>query len=379
MKIVLFCHSLLSDWNHGNAHFLRGLSTALVRRGHSVVGFEPEDAWSVRNLQADAGELPLRQFRERYPLLEVLRYRGLPDLDSALDDADLVLVHEWTEPELVRAVGERRRRSGARFRLLFHDTHHRLVSDPAAIERFDLAGYDGILAFGEALSERYRRLGWSRRVWTFHEAADTNVFRPMPELPRTDDIVWVGNWGDDERTAELAEFLFEPVRKLGLRGTVHGVRYPAAGVEAITRAGLTYRGWLANYRVPEVFARHRVTVHVPRGPYARMLPGIPTIRVFEALASGIPLVCAPWADDESLFRPDDFLMARDGRAMTEALRLLSNDAAAAAELSARGRETLLARHTCDHRATELLQIVAELQGEASAATETSATEASTWV
>lgn len=21
MRVVLFCHSLLSDWNHGNAHF----------------------------------------------------------------------------------------------------------------------------------------------------------------------------------------------------------------------------------------------------------------------------------------------------------------------------------------------------------------------
>ena len=25
MKFVLFCHSLVSDWNHGNAHFLRGV------------------------------------------------------------------------------------------------------------------------------------------------------------------------------------------------------------------------------------------------------------------------------------------------------------------------------------------------------------------
>jgi spore maturation protein CgeB len=41
-----------------------------------------------------------------------------------------------------------------------------------------------------------------------------------------------------------------------------------------------------------------------------MLPGIPTIRVFEALACGIPLVSAPWDDSEHLFRPgEDFLVA----------------------------------------------------------------------
>ena len=39
------------------------------------------------------------------------------------------------------------------------------------------------------------------------------------------------------------------------------------------RAGLAYRGWIANHRVPLVFAEHGVTVHVPRRPYVRALPG----------------------------------------------------------------------------------------------------------
>jgi len=34
MKIVMFYHSLVSDWNHGNAHFLRGVASELVARGH---------------------------------------------------------------------------------------------------------------------------------------------------------------------------------------------------------------------------------------------------------------------------------------------------------------------------------------------------------
>ena len=43
------------------------------------------------------------------------------------EGADVVLVHEWTDPELVAAIGRRRQRGG-RFTLLFHDTHHRGVS-----------------------------------------------------------------------------------------------------------------------------------------------------------------------------------------------------------------------------------------------------------
>jgi spore maturation protein CgeB len=63
MRVVFFAHSLLSDWNHGNAHFLRGVATELVSRGHDVRVFEPRDAWSLRSLLADHGEEALAGFR----------------------------------------------------------------------------------------------------------------------------------------------------------------------------------------------------------------------------------------------------------------------------------------------------------------------------
>ena len=43
MRVVVFSHSLVSDWNHGNAHFLRGVATELQERGHEVGVFEPAD------------------------------------------------------------------------------------------------------------------------------------------------------------------------------------------------------------------------------------------------------------------------------------------------------------------------------------------------
>lgn len=361
MKVALFCHSLLSDWNNGNAHFLRGLMSQLVASGHEVRVFEAADAWSVRNLCEEVGELPLNGFRKHYPELEVERYLpGSLDLDRMTDGADLVLVHEWNEPELVTRLGEHRSQGSKRYKLLFHDTHHRSVSDENALGELDLSNYDGVLAFGETVRERYLRAGWADRVWTFHEAADVRVFRPLPELEPERDLIWVGNFGDDERTRELEEFIFEPARELGLSGTVYGVRYPRHGLEAVQRAGLQYRGWIANYDVPEAFARHRLTVHVPRRPYVEALPGIPTIRVFEALASGIPLISAPWLDSEALFREGDFLAVRSGADTRQALRLLLNDGAAATALAVRGRETVLKRHTCAHRVEQLLSIANQL-------------------
>ena len=95
-----------------------------------------------------------------------------------------------------------------------------------------------------------------------------------------------------------AEFLIGPADRHGLNAVVHGVRYPQAALGELAAAGILYRGWLPNHEVPATFARARATVHVPRRPYVEALPGIPTIRVFEALACGIPLVSAPWRDVE---------------------------------------------------------------------------------
>jgi spore maturation protein CgeB len=110
-----------------------------------------------------------------------------------------------------------------------------------------------------------------------------------------------------------------------------------------------------------VFARHLATVHVPRRFYVKVLPGIPTIRVFEALACGVPLVSAPWTDVEGLFRPGrDYLVGRDTREMTAHLRAVVNDPGRRAALVRSGLETILERHTCAHRAAELLAIVNEI-------------------
>ncbi|HEX5829593.1 MAG TPA: glycosyltransferase [Gemmatimonadaceae bacterium] len=361
MRVVLFVHSLRSDWNHGNAHFLRGVVAELLARGIAVRVFEPRDAWSAVSLAAERGEAALEAWRAAYPTLASEPYDPATlDLDAALDGADLVLVHEWNDHALVRRLGERRATLGG-FRLLFHDTHHRAVTQPATMARYDLRHYDGVLAFGRVIRDLYLERGWAARAWTWHEAADARVFHPLRDEPRDGDLVWIGNWGDDERTAELREYLLEPVRRLGLRARVHGVRYPAAARRALDAAGIDYRGWLANYQAPLAFARHRVTIHVPRRPYAAALPGIPTIRVFEALACGIPLVSAPWDDAEGLFAPgSDYLVARDGAEMTEHLRALLADPAAARALAEHGRRTVLARHTCAHRVDELLAVAAEL-------------------
>jgi spore maturation protein CgeB len=360
VRIVYFTHSLASCWNHGNAHFLRGVLRELIAKGHDVVAYEPEGAWSLDNLLTDHGEEGLEPYRKAYPELSSTTFAADADLEALVDGADVVIMHEWNEPALVAAIGDLRK-GGARFQLHFHDTHHRAVSDPDAIRAFDLSGYDAVLAFGETLAEVYRRWGWEGRVFVWHEAADLRHFHPPAQEGTREGLVWIGNWGDGERTEELENFLFRPAQAANLGLDVYGVRYTDEAKATLARFGARYHGWVANAEAPRIFARHMATVHVPRRFYTQVLPGIPTIRVFEALACGIPLVSAPWDDSENLFRPgEDYLVARDGEEMTRHLTALQNDPALRAALVKSGLETVQARHTCAHRADELLGIVARL-------------------
>ena len=222
----------------------------------------------------------------------------------------------------------------------------------------DLDGFDGVLAFGEVLREAYIRRGWARHAFTWHEAADLRVFRPRPEVVRERDLVWIGNWGDDERTAELQEFLIEPVASLGLSARVHGVRYPP---DASARA-YCKRAWNS----PAIYRTSGSPMRLPQPPQ-------PSI-----YRDGHMFGCCPGSRRSACSRrwPAGFRWsARRGKtprgcsrpaktfwspAAASRCAVTSTQSAAIrslrAELSRHGRATIEARHSCAHRVDELLAI-----------------------
>jgi spore maturation protein CgeB len=368
LNIALFSHSLVSDWNHGNAHFLRGLMRELVRMGHRVRCYEELGAWSLANLVQNEGERGIEaidSFRRCYPELDVRFYKPSEEhfqhfLEDELKETDVVLLHEWNEPYVVNSILALKKKLG--FVALFHDSHHRAYTRAGEILKFHLHLVDGVLAFGEAIRRIYLEGFGVSRAWTFHEAADVDQFRPL-RRGRETDVVWIGNWGDEERTRELEEFLIAPAAEMeGRRRVVaHGVRYPASALAKLASAGIEYRGYLPNLLSPEVYARTALTIHVPRRQYANGLSGIPTIRVFEALACGIPLICSPWSDEENLFYPgQDYVVVRDGKQMKSELQRLLRDEKARQQIGANGTRTIRERHTCAHRARQLISICEEI-------------------
>ena len=113
LNIHYFAHSWVSDWNHGNAHFLRGLARQLIRLGHRVACYEQLGSWSLTNLVRNEQERAIDaidEFRRVYPDLNVHFYNNdasLPEFaQSHLRHADVVILHEWNDPVVVNTILE---------------------------------------------------------------------------------------------------------------------------------------------------------------------------------------------------------------------------------------------------------------------------------
>jgi len=366
LRFRMFAHSWTSDWNHGNAHFLRGLAYELSKLGNEVRCYEHVNSWSRAHLEGEGPDIARTAVQQFYNYFAGLTVRPFVFDDTfeqfaikELTDADVVIIHEWSPPHLVNSILSLSPRLG--FKTIFHDTHHRAYTAPQEMRRIRLHQFDGVLAFGESIRRIYSEAFGLQHVWTFHEAADAAHFQPRCRQA-SNDVIWIGNWGDEERTRELEEFLISPAERLGdSKVVVYGVRYPPEAVQRLSRAGIQYRGYLPNLQTPEAYGESLLALHVPRRFYANGLSGIPTIRVFEALACGIPLLCAPWTDAEELFTPGlDYLVAPDGQAMQSEIRQLLSDDNARRQMAAYGLKTIREKHTCLHRAHQLLDICEEI-------------------
>jgi spore maturation protein CgeB len=138
-RFAFFYQSVISDWNHGNAHFLRGLMRALHARGHSAVCFEQVDNWSLSNL-LHINPSAIDTFVARFPDLSYERYALDATLDAwlrlRLAEVDVCIVHEWNEPAVIHRLGQLCAKLGKS--AYFHDTHYRVVLDDAYRAQLDV-------------------------------------------------------------------------------------------------------------------------------------------------------------------------------------------------------------------------------------------------
>lgn len=354
MRLTIFGLTLSSSWGNGHATLWRGLVRSLARQGHEVTFFERD----------------------------VPYYAAHRDLDS-LADAELVLYADWS---LVASRARRRLResdaamitsycpdAAAAERLMLDAGHPLLrayydLDTPVTLarlragERVDylperLEDFDLALSYtGGAALEALRQLG-ARRVAPLYGHVDPDVHRPVaPQRRLAADLSYLGTYAAD-RQQKLQDLFIEPARRRpALRFVLGGASYPQdfPWCENI---------WFVRHVSPPehavFYSSSRLTLNVTRKEMSAM-GHCPSGRLFEAAACGTPLLSDEWEGLEQFFTPErEILLARQAEDVVRALDL---ETAELARIARAARERVLAEHSSEQRARQLVAALESAAG-----------------
>lgn len=366
MKIVIFGLTVSSSWGNGHATLWRGLCAALARKGHRMVFFEKDVPYYAahRDLTEQDG-LRLCLYRDWSEVRACAR--------DALRDADVGMVTSYcpdgiaaTELVLSSPVGQRS----------FYD-----MDTPVTLQRFEsgeaieyigprrLSGFDVVLSYtgGAALAGLAEEL-WARRVEPLYGSVDPAVYRPADGARRRYLASYLGTYSSD-RQVMLEALLFEPARRMPERWFVlGGSLYPD---DLDWPANMDYRFHVTPPEHPRFYSSADVAVSVTRAAMARM-GYCPSGRLFEAAACGIPVLSDWWEGLDGFFEPGREILV--ARTTGEALELFCRPAEELARVGQRARERVLAEHTADTRAEQLLAILGSTASSRSAPRERGSNE-----
>jgi spore maturation protein CgeB len=358
VKIVIFGLTITSSWGNGHATLWRGLCRALIAGGHEVTFFErdaPYYAESRDLTEMNGLRLVLYQNWDEESVL-----RELSEADAAITTSycpDGITASELLAEQdgLVRVfydmdtpVTLANLRSGRELAYI----------GPRGLQDFDL-----VLSFtgGPVLDELRGRLG-ARRVRTLYGSVDPDVHRPAAARREfLGDFSYLGTFAAD-RQAALEELFLEPARALPDR------RFVLAGAQYPVEFPWSPNVYFVRHLPPEDHAAFlcssRLTLNVTR--HAMRENGwCPSGRLFEAAACGVPIISDTWDGLDQFFEPGvEILTAKTRDDVIAALKL---DDAEVSRIARAARERVLAQHTAQQRAQELLTMLEEAREDAAVA------------
>jgi spore maturation protein CgeB len=356
MRIVVFGLSVSSSWGNGHATIWRGLCGGLARLGHRVTFFERDVSYYAahRDLQEpETFELVL------YSDWDAVAATGR----RAADEADVAIVTSYC-PDAHAAADLVL--SSAASRRVFYDldtpvTLERLRATGAVeyIPPYGLGPFDLVLSYtgGAALRELATRLG-ARRVAPLYGSVDPTQHRPVEPLSRYQaDLSYLGTYSDD-RQAALERLFIEPARRLPARRfLIGGALYPEGFPWA---QNIWFLRHVPPPEHPAFYSSSAVTLSVTRAAMAEM-GYCPSGRLFEAAACGTPVVSDAWAGLVDFFEPEREILVAETAA--DVIEVLASPAPALRRVGAAARERVLAEHTADHRARQLVELLERGGGE----------------
>jgi spore maturation protein CgeB len=347
MKLVVFGLSVSSSWGNGHATLWRGLIRALATLGHRVVFYERDVPY-----YSDHRDL------HHWPDGELKLYRHwdevLPSARTDVGDADVAMVTSYCPDGAAAAEMVVAGASGLR---VFYDldtpvTLERLrrgeaipYLPPAGLSEFDLVlSYTG----GAALDELTGRLG-ARRVAPLYGSVDPGVHFPVAPLNRyRADLSYLGTYAEDRQEA-LLRLLVEPARRCaGRRFLIGGAKYPQ---EFPWTKNIFFVRHLPPSEHSGFYCSSRITLNVTRAPMAEM-GYCPSGRLFEAAACGAVVLSDAWDGLAEFFEPGAEILVAN--TTDEVLAALETSDAELGRIARAGRERVLADHTAERRALQLI-------------------------
>jgi spore maturation protein CgeB len=350
LSILILGLSVTSSWGNGHATTYRGLMRELVKRGHRVTFLERDMPW-----YADNRDLPKPPYGRTmlYASVDELRRRW----SATVTAADVIILGSFVPDgaEIARWLIGRSRGLTAFYDIDTPVTIARLEKGEADYISLDLVPqFDLYLSFtgGPTLSRLERDFG-ARMARPLYCSADTEIYKPLSH-PLKWDLGYIGTYSADRQPA-LQELLIGPLRALAhAKGVVAGPQYP----DDVTWPKNVRRiQHLAPDRHRAFYAAQRFTLNVTRRDMVRAGHS-PSIRLFEAAATGTPIISDWWQGLDEFFTPgEEILVAKSGKDVVRALCDLGEDRRRALAERARGR--VLSEHTAAHRALALERYIRE--------------------
>jgi spore maturation protein CgeB len=342
LDIVILGLSLSSSWGNGHATTYRALLRGLAAEGHRVLFLERDVHW-----YAAQRDLPEPDFCE-FALYD--SRKALEGWRDRIARADAVILGSYT-PEATQILDMLA--DWAPSRLAYYDidtpvTLEALRSgDAEYIARRQLPLVDLYLSFagGRALEE-LEQMG-VREAVPLYCSVDAERYRPM-DVPKRWDLGYLGTYSPD-RQPGLETLLIEPARRLPeCRFVVAGAQFPEdidwpENVERIDH--------IAPPDHAAFYNAQRFTLNITRAAM-RAVGHSPSVRLFEAAACGTAILSDRWQGIEEVLPPDEAILLADAPA--EVAAALSMPDASRRRLAKAARDLVLARHTGQARAGELV-------------------------
>jgi spore maturation protein CgeB len=352
MKIVIFGLTISSSWGNGHATLWRGLCKALARRNHQIVFFERDVPYyaGARDLwEWQSGRLVL------YPCWDDIRAQARDEVRSA----DVAMVTSYC-PDALNVT----ELLGGRALSVFYD-----LDTPVTLARLSggnavsyigprgLRDFDLVLSYtgGTALTELSSRLG-ARMAAPLYGHVDPELHQPEPPQPHyRSDLSYLGTYSADRQFGLESYFIRPAQQRPQQRFLIGGAQYPQ---EFPWAPNIYFVRHLPPSEHAAFFSSSRLTLNVTRAPMAQM-GWCPSGRLFEAAACGVAVLSDDWEGLEHFFTPGrEILVARKG---SDALAALDLTDAELQRIGHAARERVMAEHTSERRAIELIDLLETAQ------------------